>query len=268
MEIELSNIKYKNQLNDFNCKFDSNCVTSIIGKSGSGKSLIGYVIMELVNRDGGSISVDGVLNYDKNKFMKDVGYVFQNPFLHFFCETVREEIAFGLKQFRFKLDKMSIQISESLKMVGLDDSFLDRKINTLSSGEACMVAIASSLVLNPKVLILDEPTVYLDNNFKNKLIKLIKILRNKYHKSVILMSNDVDFVYSISDRYILMDNYQIIRSGDIEDIMSNNKLLDFYGYEIPSINQFVQLARDRKNIMLSYTNDMEKLVMDVVNNER
>ena len=268
MEIELSNIKYKNRLNDFNCKFDSNCVTSIIGKSGSGKSLIGYIIMDLVNRDGGSISVDGVLNYDKDKFMKDVGYVFQNPFDHFFCKTVREEIAFGLKQFRFKLNKINIQISESLKMVGLDDSFLERKLNTLSSGEACMVAIASSLVLNPKVLILDEPTVYLDNNLKNKLMKLIKMLRDKYHNSVILMSNDVDFVYSVSDKYILIDSYQIIRSGDIEEVMSNNKLLESYGYEIPYINQFVQLVRDKKNVMLNYTNDIDKLVMDVINNER
>ena len=268
MEIELSSIKYKKQMNDLSCKFDSNCVTSIIGKSGSGKSLIGYIIMDLVNRDGGSISVDGMLNYDKDKFMKDVGYVFQNPFDHFFCNTVREEIAFGLKQFRFKLDKMNIQVSESLKMVGLNDNFLDRKLNTLSSGEACMVAIASSLVLNPKVLILDEPTVYLDNSFKNRLIKLIKMLRDKYHKSVILMSNDVDFVYSVSDKYIFIDNYQIIQSGRIDEIMSNNKLLDSYGYEIPSINRFVQLANDKKNVKLNYTNDIDKLVMDVINGER
>ena len=268
MEIELCNIKYKNQLNDLNCKFDNDCVTSIIGCSGSGKSLIGYVIMNLVKLDGGSVSVDGIVDYDKNKLMKDIGYVYQNPMDHFFCRTVGEEIAFGLKQFRFKLNKMSLQVKDSLIMVGLGEDFYDRKINTLSSGEAELVAIASSLVLNPKVLILDEPTVYLDNNAKNKLIKLIKLLRDKYHKSVIIMSNDVDFIYAVSNKYILMDNFQVVGCGDILDIMTNDKLLHTYGYEIPLINQFVQLVRDRKKVILNYTDDIDKLVMDVIDNER
>ena len=268
MEIELSNIKYKNQLNDFNCKFNDNYVTSIIGKSGSGKSLIGYIIMDLVHRDGGSISIDGRLNYDENQLMKDIGYVFQNPFDHFFCNTVGEEIAFGLKQFQYKTNKITVQVKDSLKMVGLDEKFYDRRINTLCSGEARLVAIASSLALNPKALILDEPTVYLDNNSKKKLIKLIKMLRDKYHKTIIIMSNDVDFVYEVSDEYILIDNFQIIRSGSIDEIMSNNKLLEFYGYEIPCINKFIQLIRNKKNIMINYTNDIDKLVMDVIDNER
>ena len=268
MEIELSNICYRNKFNNFSYKFNKNKVTSIMGRSGSGKSLLGYLIMDLINYDKGSIVVDGRFNYDKNKLMKDIGYVFQNPVDHFFSRTVGEEIGFGLKQFRFKLDKQHEQIINSLKMVGLSDSFYDRKINSLSSGEAEMVAIASSLVLNPKVLILDEPTVYLDYKAKNKLIKLIKMLRDKYHKTVIIMSNDVDFIYQVSNNYIFMDNCNLVSSGDIDDIMTNSDLLNKYGYEIPNINKFINLVKDKKNIELSYTNDINKLVMDVIEYER
>lgn len=268
MEIELSNISYRDKFKNFSYKFNSNKVTSIMGTSGSGKSLIGYIIMDLINHDNGSIIIDGSFNYDKYKLMKDIGYVFQNPVDHFFSKTVGEEIGFGLKQFRFKLNKQYEQIINSLKMVGLSDNFYDRKISSLSSGEAEMVAIASSLVLNPKVLILDEPTVYLDYKAKNKLIKLIKMLRDKYHKTVIIMSNDVDFIYQVSDKYLFLDNCSLVSSGNIDDIMTNSDLLDKYGYEIPSINKFINLVKDKKNIELNYTNDINKLVMDVIEYER
>lgn len=268
MEIELSNISYKDKLNNFNYKFSKNKVTSIMGRSGSGKSLIGYIIMDLINYDNGSIIIDGRFNYDKHKLMKDIGYVFQNPMDHFFSKTVGEEIGFGLKQFRFKLDKQYEHIIDSLKMVGLSENFYDRKINGLSSGEAEMVAIASSLVLNPKVLILDEPTVYLDYKAKNKLVKLIKMLRDKYHKTIIIMSNDVEFIYQVSDEYVFMDNCNIVSGGNIKDIMTNSNLLNKYGYEIPNISKFINLVKDKKNIELNYTNNINELVMDVMEHER
>ena len=178
MEIELKDVCYKTKLDNFSYKFDAGSVTSIIGKSGSGKSFVGYAIMDLIDKDSGSIYVDGKSDYDVYKLMKDVGYVFQNPRDHFFCNTVYEEIAFGLKQFRFKLNKIDIQVRNAIKMLGMDNSILNRRISFLSSGEAERVAIASSLVLNPKVLILDEPTIYLDNRAKEELVKLIRILKS------------------------------------------------------------------------------------------
>ena len=102
MEIELYNIRYKNIIESFSYKFENGKVTSILGKSGSGKSLIGYIIMDLVKYDSGNILVNGSSSYNLNQFMKDVGYVFQKPTDHFFCKTVSEEIGFGLKQFKFK----------------------------------------------------------------------------------------------------------------------------------------------------------------------
>lgn len=266
MEIELNNICYKDKLVDFSYKFGNSNVISIIGNSGSGKSLIGYVIMGLLKCDRGNILVDGSSNYDRYMLMKDVGYVFQNPRDHFFCDTVYEEIAFGLKQFKFKENKMDSQVRDSLKMVFLDDSYLSRKIDSLSSGEMERVAIASSLVLNPKVLILDEPTVYLDGKVRKELVKLVKMLKNRYHKTVIVMSNDMDFVCSVSDKYILMDKGSIVKKGNINDIMSDTYVMDDCGVEIPLPNQFVKMVRDRKGIELEYTCDIDLLIKEVVDN--
>lgn len=268
MDIELYNIKFNNLINRFSYKFESGKVTSILGKSASGKSLIGYIIMDLVKYDSGKILVDGNEKYDKNIFMKDVGYVFQNPSNHFFCDTVYEEIGFGLKQFRFKIDKIEKQIIDSLKMVGLDESYRNRKINSLSSGESFLVAMASSLVLNPKVLILDEPTVYLDYKFKKKLIKLIKMLRDRYHKSVIIMSNDINFVFDVSDKYLFMDNCKLIKSGNINELITNCDILKTFGYEIPDSIKFVNLVRVLKGVYLDYDVDIDKLVVEVVDNAK
>ena len=163
---------------------------------------------------------------------------------------------------------MENQIRESLSMVGLDDSFYDKDINTLSSGEAFLVALASSLVLNPKVIILDEPTVYLDYNYKCNLVKLIKMLRDRYNKTVIIMSNDISFVYSISDNYVFMDNCKLIKSGNINDLINNSNLLSSFGYEIPMSINFINMVKEKKGVDLKYTNDINELVRDVINNVR
>lgn len=266
MEIKLENVYYADDLININYTFLSGKITSIIGKGGSGKSMIGYAIMKLIHIDSGSIFIDGNSDYDQYKLMKDIGYVFQNPWEHFFCETVYEEIAFGLKQFRFKLSKIEMQVSNALKMVGLDESYFNKKISSLSSGEAERVAIASSLVLNPKVLILDEPTIYLDFKVKRELVNLLKMLRDKYKKSVIVMSNDMDFVAEISDNCIVMDNGSIIKSGKIQKILLDD-CLSQVGIDLPKIYEFINISRERYGVDLKYTSNIDDLVMEVVDNE-
>jgi energy-coupling factor transport system ATP-binding protein len=265
MEIKLENICYNDKLLDVSCKIETGKVTSIVGNSGSGKSMIGFIIMGIVDGYSGKIKIDGTYDYDKYSLMKDVGYVYQNPWEHFFCETVYDEIAFGLKQFRFKLPKIEIQVRNALKMVGLDDSYFKKKISTLSSGEAERVAIASSLVLNPKALILDEPTIYLDDKVKGEIIKLIKMLRDKYKKTVIVMSNDMDFVFDISDKCVVMDKGSIIKSGSIDAILLDDSLSRM-GIDLPKMCEFVKEVRERYGVSLKYTSKMEELVGDVVDN--
>lgn len=260
MEIKLDNLYCSNKINKINYSFASGKVTSIIGKSGSGKSIIGYAIMDLIKIDGGSITVDKNKNYDKHLLMKKIGYVYQNPWEHFFCETVYEEIAFGLKQFKFKIDKFDKQVRDALIMVGLDEKFLDKKISTLSSGEAERVAIASSLVLNPDVLILDEPTVFLDSKVKKDISRLVKMLRDRYSKTVIIMSNDMDFVFDVSDNYLLINNGKIKSSGSISELIDED--ID----DVPNSYKFERFVRDKYKINLKYTSNIHDLVMDVVDN--
>ena len=265
MEIKLKNVSYNYRLRNVNYVFESGMVTCVIGKSGSGKSLLGFIIMGLVGVTSGYIEIDGKRDYDLKKVRKDIGYVFQNPMDHIFCDTVYEEISFGLRQYKFKLDKIDEQVSKALSMVGLDDSYLDRNPRNLSSGEVERVAIAASLVLNPKVLILDEPTVYLDNKGVRELNKLLLMLRDKYGKSIIVISNDMDNVSDIYDNYVMLDKGSIVSYGSKGDILNNIDLFMKYGMEVSDIFRFIKLCND-KGVNIKYTNNIMKLVGDVMDN--
>ena len=265
MEIKLDNINYYNKLIDINYIFSKGSITSIIGNSGSGKSLFGYILMDIIKDYDGDIIVDGKQDYDKNEYLKKVGYVSQNPWKHFISKTVEEEISFGLKSYNYKLDKISKQINDSLNMVGLSNDYLNKNLFNLSSGEAFRVALASSLAMNPKVLILDEPTIYLDNNGKEKLLKLLLLLKNKFNKTIIIMSNDMDFVYDLKNNYILLDDGRIITTGDVEKLDTNNIIFTKYKMKVPKILEFVKYVNEKKNIKLTNINSIDDIVKGVSN---
>ena len=267
MEIELKNVKYENNkevlLNDINITFSEKEITSIIGPSGAGKTLIGYLLVRLIDPTEGYIMLDGIRNYDINKYRKDIGYVFQNPEEIFFNKTVYEEISYGIKQLNYKLDKEQQRVKDSLKLVGLKEEILKKNPNDLSSGEKEKVAIACSLIQNPKVLILDEPTIYLDNKGKKDLIKLLKKLNRIYHKTIIIISNDIEFIYSLSNRIILLNKGKIDLNIDNKKLLENCELLKENNMEIPQIIRFIEEVRKRKNIILEPTNDINELIKDI-----
>lgn len=263
MEIGINNVYYRDKLININYKFDSGKVTSIIGNSGAGKSLIGFIIMGLIRDYQGYISIDGKRDYDQYELLRSIGYVFQNPYDHFICKTVYEEVLYGLKQFKYKEDRQDKQVRDALKMVGIDSNYFNRDVSKLSSGEMERVAIASSLVMNPSVLILDEATIYLDSLGKSNLIKLIKMLRDKYKKTIIIMSNDMDFVYAVSDNYVLMDKGKIIREGKIDDMRKQDRVLSSCDVSIPIIDNFVSYVKRYKNVDLSGVTSIDDIVSEV-----
>ena len=267
MEVELRNIKYESQkevlLNNINIAFKEKEITSIIGPSGSGKTLIGYLILRLIEPSNGYIMIDGIRNYDINKSRKDIGYIFQNPEEQFFNKTVSEELSYGLKQFKYKLETETERIKNSLKMVGLKEDILIKNPFELSSGEKEKVAIAASLILNPKVLILDEPTIYLDNKSKKNLIRLLKKLKREYNKTVIILSNDIEFIHELSDNIILLNKGEVVLNIKNNELLENCDKLKQVNMEIPKIIDFINMVKERKKIKLESTNDINELIKDI-----
>lgn len=255
MAIVFNNVSYKDKLKNISYTFEEGKITSVLSVSGNGKTLFSYILSGLIKDYTGEV----INSYEG----RNIGYVFQNPEESFIFNNVREEISFGLKKYNYKIDMLDKRIEDSLKMVGLDNSYLDRNPFDLSSGEKCLLALGVVLSLNPKLLIIDDPTLYLDNKNMEYLIKLIKKLKNNYHKTIIIFTSDIEFAIRLTDNYVILKNGKICSSGNSKDLLNNIPRLKSSGIEIPRIIEFINVVNKKKNINLDMTFDIKELMKDI-----
>ncbi len=278
MEIKFENVGYiynektplaKEVLKDLNIEIKPNQINAIIGKSGSGKTTIIEMINALIIPTTGRIKVDNFLIEPEKRIVNiellrfQVGLIFEFPEEQFFNSTVEKEISFGLKTFKYKTDEINKRVKNALQMVGLDESYLSRNPHTLSSGEKRKVAIASILVFNPKVIIFDEPTVGLDSNSKNNLIRLIKMLKNKYHKTIVIVSQDVDFLHKLVDYIFVLSDKKIILEGNKYEVFSQVEKLKEHGIGVPKIIEFTHKILVNKGVKMGYRDEIKDLIKDI-----
>lgn len=278
MEIVFDNVGYthnegtslkKEIIDDIDMVIEEGRITSIIGKSGCGKTTLLEMINGLTVPTKGTVKVGSyriskrAKIIDINKLRVNVGLVFETPEIQFFSSTVKDELLFGMKSFNYQLDKKDERIKSALQMVGLDEKYLMRDPYTLSNGEKRKVAIASVLTYNPKIIVLDEPTVGLDEISKKNLIKLIKILKNKYKKTIVIASQDIDWLYGFVDYVYVIGNKKVILSGDKYYVFSNVNLLNDNGIDVPKLTQFSNLVLEKKQVKLGYRDEINDLIKDV-----
>lgn len=256
MEVVLEQVEYINSrkkiLENINLNIKKGNITTIIGKSGSGKTSLAEIINLLTS------PTTGIVKYATDY---KVGMVFQNPEEQFFSSTVEKEITFGLNFNNKDINEIKKKVQDALTMVGLDDSYLNRNPFSLSCGEKRKVAIASILAMNPKTLILDEPTLGLDNKSKKSLIKIIKLLKQRYNKTIVVITKDSEFAHLISDEVVILYEGKIVLQGNKFDVFTSD--IEKYGVKKPQIIEFEQLARKEKNIRLLYRDDINDLMKDV-----
>lgn len=255
MAIKLDKVSYQNKIKNISYEFQEEKITTVIGTSGSGKSLLSYLISGVEKKYSGKI-VSPYLG-------REVGYIFQNPEESFIFSTVREEIAFGLKKYNYKIEEEDKRITDSLRMVGLSPNYLDKNPFNLSAGEKESLAFATVLALNPKILIIDEPIIYLDNKREENLIRLLKKMKDKYHKTIIIFTSDVEFALRVADNYLLLKKGHVVADGNIKNLLISSDKITSAGLDVPKIISFINTAKKRKNIDLDYTFDIKELMKDV-----
>jgi len=278
MEIKFNNVDYsynkinyleKEVLKNINIEFLEGKINGIIGRSGCGKTTLIELVNNLLTPTKGLIKVGEYIIDSKKKFENinelrfDVSMVFQFPEEQFFNPTVKKELEIILKLFDYKLDQIEKRIFDVLKMVGLNQEYLNYNPLKLSNGEKRKLAIASSLIINPKVLILDEPTIGLDSKSKNDLIKLIRILKNRYNKTIIIVTHDIDTLHKIADNIYVLNDKKIVLQGNKYEVFKNVKELRKYGITVPKIIEFSNKVLLKKNIKIGYRDDINDLIKDI-----
>jgi energy-coupling factor transport system ATP-binding protein len=214
-----------------------------MGQNGAGKTTLVKQFNGLLKPTKGEVKVDSVSTRDISvaQLAKKVGFVFQNPDHQLFSETVEEEVAFALKNFSFDAETLEKRVTWALNLLDLAEY---RKTSPfmLSGGERKRVALASVLAWDPKVVILDEPTIGQDHRQKENLRQFIVQL-NSQGKTVVTVTHDVEFVAECNPRVILMTQGQIVADGEAKKILTDPELALRASIVPPQITQvFLGLA--------------------------
>lgn len=253
----------KKSISNINLEMEDNKIYGLVGKNGSGKTTLLELIDGLLKPANGRILIDDIdTNNNKALIRKKIGFIFQFPEEQFFLKTVKKELEYSLKNFNINKNKAM----DALALVGLSKDYFTKEIKELSSGEKRLIAIASVLVYNPQILMFDEPTTGLDNKNKKNLIKLIKMLKNTYNKTIIIVSHDTDLLYELCDDLIVLDDGVLIMYGDPESVYKEEELIKKYDIELPKIIKFEKIVKEKKNIKLMHTRSINDLIKEVYRN--
>lgn len=226
-------------------------VTAIIGQTGSGKSTLVQHLNGLLIPSAGTLDICGfhiqplLKIKDVKALRKEVGLVFQFPEYQLFEETIEKDIAFGPKNFGVEEEKTNELVKKILPMVGLDESYLQRSPFELSGGQKRRVAIAGILVLDPKVLVLDEPTAGLDPQGAKEMMSLFMDLNRIHNKTILLVSHDMEHVMRYCDHVIVLDHGKVLQESDVHTFFEHPEWMIKVGINPPAIIRLKLMLKEK-----------------------
>ena len=196
---------------------------AIVGHNGSGKSTLMKNLLGILKPTEGEVIINGqnTKKTDISKLILDIGYVFQNPDNQLFCDTVREEIEFGLKNNKYPQEEIDKLTDRALDIVGLKERQKEHPFS-LSRGERQRLAVATMLVSNPKIIMLDEPTTGLDEVDLQGILKLMQELIDLHDGTLIMVTHDMEVVAKYATRVIVIDDGQVVLNDNPDKIFKNN----------------------------------------------
>jgi len=214
---------------------------SLVGQNGSGKTTLAKHFNGLLRPSKGKVYILGedAKNSSIAELSRKVGHLFQNPENQIFEETVFAEIAFGPKNLNLPDEEIETRVDKVLKTTRLS-KYSDTHPLSLSGGEKQRLALASVVVMEPQILVLDEPTTGLDLLSIMGILEIVKELHKK-NVTVILITHDMGLVSELSERVVVMGNGQIIGDGTPKEIFANDDLLERASLEPPQIMKFSKI---------------------------
>ena len=272
MQISLKNVSYtynyktpyaREVLKDINLNVEEGSYTVIIGKTGSGKSTLIEHINGLLLPTHGEVLVNNVLitnpksKKEKRELAKKlkvlrqgVAVLFQFSEQQLFETSVLKDIIFAPLNYGISEERAISKAKELIKLVGLDDSYLDKSPFELSGGEMRKVALCGVLALEPKVLILDEPTVALDYKSREEIMTMVKKLKDELNMTIVLISHNMNYVLEYADKVFVLKNGKINFEGTVEELFADEKLLKENSLEQPELLKFYNKLQEN-NIKLN-----------------
>ncbi|MCR4616323.1 MAG: energy-coupling factor transporter ATPase [Clostridiales bacterium] len=254
--IEVENLIYrygnglspeKAAIEDISLQIEEGELLAVIGHTGSGKSTLIQHLNGLLKPTSGRVIVDGHDIWESKASVRQarftVGLCFQYPEYQLFEETVFRDIAFGPKNMGLDDNEIKKRVCRAAEYVGIGTELFEKSPFDLSGGQKRRVAIAGVMAMEPKVLVLDEPTAGLDPIGRDTILKLIKSYRETTGKTVILVSHSMEDVAKLATKVLVLNRSRLAMFGTVEEVFSRGDELTEMGLNVPQVTRIFMLLR-------------------------
>lgn len=257
--IETQNLTYvygegtpfkKVAVDNVNLKIAEGELVGVIGHTGSGKSTLIQHFNALLKPTDGKIFIDGEqINWDDKKSLRairfKVGLVFQYPEYQLFEDTVYNDISFGPKNMGLSEEEIDRRVRDTARLVGIDENMLLKSPFDLSGGQKRRVAIAGVMAMEPKVLILDEPTAGLDPKGRETILSMIREYHKEKKNTVMLVSHSMEDVAKNATKILVMNKGKLFCYDDTKSVFARAKELKAMGLSVPQITNVFNKLKER-----------------------
>ena len=235
-------------IHDVNLTIEDGELIGLLGHTGSGKTTLVQHLNGLMKPTEGRVVVDGLDLTAKDvsllEVRRKVGLVFQYPEYQLFEETVAKDIAFGPKNLGLSSEEIDARVRRAMEQVGLVyDEIAECSPFELSGGQMRRVAIAGVLAMQPKVLILDEPTAGLDPAGRRGILSMIRTLHAAGGLTVIMVSHSMDDISTLATRLVVMSKGEMVLTGTPREVFKQQELMQSIGLGVPQAAQLAHALR-------------------------
>ena len=235
----------KKALDNVNIEINDGDFVAIIGHTGSGKSTLIQHMNGLEKATSGKIFIDDIDITAKDVKLTDirkkVGLVFQYSEYQLFEETIERDIAFGPTNLKLSKEEIKNRVKKAMEMVGLDyETYKDKSPFDLSGGQKRRIAIAGVIAMEPKVLILDEPTAGLDPKGRDDILGQIRQLHDKYGMTIVLVSHSMEDVAKLAEKIIVMNKGKVVLTGTPKEVFKEVDILEEIGLGVPQVTYLMK----------------------------
>ena len=235
-------------LKDINLTIEDGEFVALMGQTGSGKTtLVKYLNGLFRPMPGmGKVIVNGIDTEKKDlkELRKHVGMVFQRPETQLFEETVFDDIAFGLRKSGISEDEIAEKVNHIAEVMDLSDRHMKKSPFELSFGQKRRVAIAGVAVMQPNILVLDEPMAGLDPAGRTRMMKILKNLHRNEHNTIIMISHSMENIAELASRVVVLNNGCLVLDGPVREVFARTEFLKSISLDVPDITEFMQEYSD------------------------